>query len=99
MPKEIIRSKYWTGDPGSDLETTYLHLGWEKDREHVEISTIAPDGKVYAKIEHLDSEPRFTWEEIVTDRPGWFMQLDRSGINRLITALRTARDQAFGADA
>lgn len=30
---------------------------------------------------------------------GWFVELDRSGINRLIRILRKARDQAFGADA
>lgn len=28
-----------------------------------------------------------------------YLELDRSGINRLIRALRKARDQAFGADA
>ena len=32
-------------------------------------------------------------------RPGYSVQLDRSGINRLIRDLRKARDQAFGADA
>lgn len=30
---------------------------------------------------------------------GWFAHLDRNGVNRLIRALRKARDQAFGADA
>jgi hypothetical protein len=30
---------------------------------------------------------------------GWFADLDRSGINRLIRTLRKARDAAFGADA
>lgn len=30
---------------------------------------------------------------------GVFMTLDRDGINRLIRALRKARDQAYGADA
>jgi hypothetical protein len=30
---------------------------------------------------------------------GWFVNLDRASINRLIRALRKARDQAFGADA
>lgn len=30
---------------------------------------------------------------------GWFAHLDREGVNRLIRALRKARDQSFGADA
>jgi hypothetical protein len=30
---------------------------------------------------------------------GWFVTLDRDGINRAIRALRKARDSAFGADA
>lgn len=30
---------------------------------------------------------------------GWFVELDRTGINRLIRTLRKARDQAFGSDA
>lgn len=30
---------------------------------------------------------------------GWFVNLDRADINRLIRALRKARDQVFGADA
>ena len=30
---------------------------------------------------------------------GWFVTLDRDGINRAIHALRKARDAAFGADA
>jgi hypothetical protein len=29
---------------------------------------------------------------------GWFINLNRSGINKLIRDLRKARDQAFGAD-
>lgn len=30
---------------------------------------------------------------------GWHVHLDRAGINRMIRALRKARDYAFGADA
>lgn len=30
---------------------------------------------------------------------GWFVTLDRHGVNRLIQALRKARDAAYGADA
>lgn len=30
---------------------------------------------------------------------GWFVTLDREGLNRLIRSLRTARDAAYGKDA
>ena len=33
------------------------------------------------------------------ERPGFYVHLDRAGINRLIRTLRKARDDAFGADA
>jgi hypothetical protein len=33
------------------------------------------------------------------ERPGYYVDLDRDGINRMIRILRKARDAAFGADA
>ena len=38
-------------------------------------------------------------KEPYSPEAGWFIDLDRSRINRLIRALRKARDQAFGEDA
>ena len=32
-------------------------------------------------------------------KPGWYVTLDRASINKMIRALRKARDQAFGSDA
>lgn len=62
-----------------------LSIGWGRDSEHVEVATIHPDE---GAVLHPTPEGN-----------GWFVQLDRNGINRAIRALRRARDQAFGADA
>ena len=85
MPKEIINSKYAGAiTPGSDpLETTFVQVGWTKDMEHVELGTVCPG----------------VTEGIHDPQAGWFVQLDRGGVNRLIRSLRKARDQAFGTDA
>jgi hypothetical protein len=90
MPKEIINSRYYGQevpaiDGGSPIrvEPTHLHVGWTKDREHVEVAVINTD----IKSEHPGDMS-----------PGWFMQLDRAGCNRAIRALRKARDDAFGHD-
>lgn len=48
------------------------------------------NGSNYA--EHLDTV-------LLVAEQGWFADLDRDGINRLIRLLRKARDAAFGADA
>lgn len=90
MPKEIVNSKYY-GQEVLDVNTglsvrvepTHLHVGWTKDREHVEVAVINTD---------IRSEyPGDTTQ-------GWFMQLDRDGCNRAIKAIRKARDDAFGRD-
>jgi hypothetical protein len=38
------------------------------------------------------------WTDGKGDQDGWFVDLDREGIQRLIRSLRKARDQVFGAD-
>jgi len=92
MPKEVIHSRYdgktvteMTEDGKSQQVTLvepFLHVGWDREAEHVEIATRAGG----------DFKSDF-------DRPGLFVQMDRSGLNRLIRTLRKARDAAFGADA
>lgn len=70
-------------DPEDGPRESLVHVGWTREHEHVEVATIVPDER------KLDTTP---------EGNGWFVQLDRSGINRLIRALRQARDQAFGRD-
>lgn len=64
-------------------------VGWSAEPGHVQVATVHTDSPVH-------------WAD--GDSPdgkfnGWFVTLDRDGINRMIRALRKARDAAFGADA
>lgn len=97
MPKETIDSRFVgevLTDPrdGSQVHTecTYLHVGWTKERDHVEMA-------VRAHVHGPDS-PGYQAEVPPGTGDGLFVQLDRAGINRAIRALRTARDQAYGRD-
>jgi hypothetical protein len=72
---------------------------------HVEVGW-TPNGDVQIATVHANSPARFPTEVSddglqMPDEPlrGWYATLDRAGINRLIRALRKARDAAFGADA
>lgn len=67
-----------------DTQGTVARIGWSRETGHVELATVRDDSQ------KLEPGP---------EANGWFMQLDRDGINRLIRTLRKARDQAFGADA
>jgi hypothetical protein len=67
-----------------DTQRPAARIGWSREPGHVEIATVMPDGIP------LDGGP---------EANGWFLQLDRDGINRLIRLLRKARDAAYGADA
>ena len=58
-------------------------VGWSKEAEHVEISVRMPDDTVLVPGPEAN---------------GWYAQLDRAGINRLIKTLRKARDDAYGRD-
>lgn len=85
MPKEIITSKYegMTDPDGKVVPEPIIHVGWSREPGHVELATRAGGD----------------YDEVDEHRPGIFAQLDRAGINRLIRALRKARDAAYGADA
>ena len=86
MPKVYIEDQ-WTGSDDDEVaegSSARVKVGWSKEGEHVQIATVAPD----------ESQLRPTPEG-----NGWFVQLDRAGINRLIRALKKARDDAYGKDA
>lgn len=86
MPKELIRDLYYDHDDDAVSEGSQaaLRVGWSKEASHVEIATIAPDDQ------RLEPTP---------EGNGWFVQLDRAGLNRAIRVLRQARDDAYGKDA
>lgn len=86
MPKEYIEDR-WTGHDNDDVaagSSSKVKVGWSKEAGHVEVATVAPDAMT------LQPTP---------EGNGWFVQLDRAGINRLIRTLRRARDDAYGSDA
>lgn len=90
MPKEMVHSRHQYQVPNEPI----VHVGWTKDAEHVQLASIQPNGVVLAWDEETQQHVKTE-----TEWPGWFVQLDRAGINRLIRVLRKARDEAFGADA
>lgn len=67
-----------------DEFTVQVEVGWGREHGEVQIATT-----------------NFGPEDVAPGDParGWFVTLDRNGINRLVRSLRKARDQAFGADA
>lgn len=72
------------------MEGLRVQVGWSP----------APTGTVQVASVHTDSP--IDWPEGQTPNgkfDGWHATLDRDGLNRLIRALRDARDAAFGVDA
>lgn len=107
MPKEITYSDQreyvlmddgseatpgWAGDDPRDGDARRsrpvlrrgLAVGWSREQAHVEIGLSAFD----VSTQHGSH-----------DDPGMYATFDRTGLNRIIRALRKARDAAFGADA
>lgn len=85
MPKEYIDDRYMGHDSDAVAEGSEFRVkvGWSKEAGHVEIATVGADG--------VDLVP-------TPKGNGFFVQLDRSGLNRLIRVLRRARDDAYGRD-
>lgn len=90
MPSETIRSRHEVDDGAGP----YLNIGWGRDAEYVQIGTEVPEGEG-----KLQTRGEQGWVDVDSvGGVGWFVQLDRDGINRAIRTLRRARDQAFGRD-
>lgn len=102
MPREVIKR-----DHGNIVEVSWGSGGT------VQVSTYSPDRMVASTIEAKSVDeaksailvnrdpnamqgPAGPTDDIFT---GWYVDLDREGINRFIRLLRRARDNAYGADA
>lgn len=95
MPKETINSAVRNtysepvpGNPDASFshiieEPFHLRVGWSREASYVQVASLAPDGVV------LEPTP---------EGNGFFVLLNRDGVNRAIRALRKARDGAFGKD-
>lgn len=99
MPKELV---FGCGLPYSDVSSAQSVVGvhWGREAEYVQMSTMlfnddlkysTFDGEVHTS-EGQEAFRRKLWAE------GFYVDLDRKGINDLIRFLRKARDQAFGQD-
>lgn len=105
MPKEVV---YGSDVPFGTPEQpgrSIIEVRWAHEREggdHVQVVSKcvdAADGGRLIKDEPIQSGDT----TIVNYTPihytdGFYVQLDRRGINQLIRHLRRARDQAFGRD-
>lgn len=95
MPKENTNGVIIDDTVGSGFRT---EVSWRPDRDG--------DGSGHVQIATTNQHSPFRWEMLPDDKgeqggklDGWFVTLDRDGINRLIRSLRRARDAAYGADA
>lgn len=98
MPKQVVRARPEVDDGAGP----YVRLGWGKDAGYVELGTAVPEGEGKLMLPNRTpqgpDEP--AWGEVIGggEDVGWFVQLDRDGINQLIRHLREARNQAYGRD-
>lgn len=99
MPKEMV---YSNSKPYGEISSAQTVIGvrWQRDHCYAAVfCQLFNDDLKYATadgFEHVaegdDALHRKVWAE------GFYVDLDRAGINRLIRNLRRARDQAFGRD-
>jgi len=88
MPKTTMHAGMYnpTGSTPNDPDFMIV-VGWNK-YGGVQLATVYPAGGL------VDSDGK----NLDVVEPGWFCDLDRTGINNLIRELRKARDTAFGRD-
>lgn len=85
MPKETVYGETLPTELG---EKPVAEVGWNRETGSVQIVT---------KCLNSLGE-RFVEDEGIHYTDGFYVDLDRRGLNRLIVNLRRARDQAFGRD-
>lgn len=94
MPAEAVYGEQTMFEPGGEPRkphVTVAEVRWGRDMGYVQVVTKCQDaeGGRYMGEEYAE-------ESHVTD--GFYVDLNRQAINRLIRNLRRARDQAFGRD-
>lgn len=89
MPKErVVGDSMAFGTKEAPEGFAVAIVGWSREGQHVQLVT---------KCESAIGG-RMTEEEGVHYTDGFYVDLNRQGINDLIRHLRRARDQAFGRD-
>lgn len=109
MPKENIYCEENRGE--SPDESWRAEVQWNtgsgNDDGFVMVGTVNPKSEFHwgmlvgePRVVAKESDDGKTGEQVKhATMDGYFVHLDRKGINRMIQALRRARDQAYGADA
>lgn len=98
MPKENVNSSTstdrrvevcWHADPAND------------GSGHVQVASVHHPGQSPANLAYTTMPATVTTSSAAypDTESGWYVDLDREQINRLIRVLRRARDAAYGADA
>lgn len=112
MPKEVIYGlslPYGEDSPGRSV----IEVSWSRHGS-VQVATkcvhAADESDYHPPLEPIEVVPSFPAIEVAGEpvytelqmaegiRSGFYLDLDRAGINAVIRSLRRARDQAFGRD-
>jgi hypothetical protein len=109
MPKELIYSEpLYVSSDDPDPDRNVVEVNWSREGGHVALVTRAvhSDGTDYFYECDVAHDERYdapvpvpmTEKEMSAMKGGFYVDLDRDAINRIIRNLRRARDQAFGRD-
>ena len=91
MPKELIYEPEGVAFPDDPGRRGAVDVRWDRESGYFQIGTHDPASEVWVPGGELP-------EGVIPVEYGWWVSLDRGGINDLIRVLRRARDQAFGRD-
>lgn len=105
VPLSVVHDE--TGAPKTaelaTMDSDAIKVGWSKESEHVELAVCQMVDGLF--VEHgflseigLEEENPAAMLRLAQLTPR-YIQMDRAGLNRLISTLRQARDDAFGKDA
>jgi hypothetical protein len=86
MPRELLSVSGLTQDPVA------IDVAWGRGT-HVQMATLS-----HPELPSLSGSLEFTTTPDEPTRQGFYVDMSRESINRLIRVLRKARDQAFGVD-
>jgi hypothetical protein len=93
MPRETVYGSelpFGTDEVNPGAGRAVAEVTWSREAEHVQVVTKCVEASTEGRLVHDDEGIHYT--------DGFWVTLDRNGINRLIRNLRRARDQAFGRD-
>lgn len=91
MPKEYVHGEVLAGpEPSDSIQSPVIDIGWSREAGHVQIASRVRECEVFFDEDHPNAP--------IPVEYGYYVNLNRTGINDLIRHLRRARDQAFGRD-